>query len=71
MERKKRVTLRTIQRTQKELNRLAASSDNHLQASQVYRKSCQLDRLIVEYMKTNSQMEIIFQEDPIKLAYKK
>lgn len=71
MRRTKKVTLKAIQKTQKELNLLAASNDNELLAPKIYRKSCQLDQLIVEYMKNNAQMELIFAEDPVKTTFKK
>lgn len=56
----KRVTLKQIRKKQNELNMLATDKDNQLQNKRVYRKSCELDKLIVEYMKNNKQMEIIF-----------
>lgn len=56
----KRVTLKQIRKKQKELNTLAKDNQNELQNKKVYKKSCELDKLIVEYMKDNKQMEIIF-----------
>lgn len=56
----KKITLKQIRRKQKELNMLAANKQNELQNTIVYKKSCELDELIVEYMKHNHQLEIIF-----------
>lgn len=55
-----KITLKLIRKKQKELNVLAATNNNELQNKKVYKKSCELDKLIVEYMKKNQQMEIIF-----------
>ncbi|MZP30956.1 Spo0E family sporulation regulatory protein-aspartic acid phosphatase [Heliobacterium undosum] len=55
------VLLRRIQRKRKELDRLARKFDSrNLTSGDVYRKSCELDRLIVEYMRTNRQLELDF-----------
>ncbi|MBM7868069.1 Spo0E family sporulation regulatory protein-aspartic acid phosphatase [Heliobacterium gestii] len=55
------VLLRRIQRKRKELDRLARKFDcRNLTSGLLYRKSCELDRLIVEYMRVNRQMELDF-----------
>lgn len=53
-------SLKKIRKKQKELNNVAFEKSNNLTDSYVYKKSCELDKLIVNYMKTNHQMEIIF-----------
>ncbi|WP_170270530.1 aspartyl-phosphate phosphatase Spo0E family protein [Heliorestis acidaminivorans] len=55
------VLLRRIQRKRKELERLARrKGTDSLTTGLVYRKSCELDSLIVQYMKENRQMELDF-----------
>jgi hypothetical protein len=54
------VSLKKIRKKQQELNLEASKKDNNLADGIVYKKSCELDKLIVNYMKTNQQMEIIF-----------
>jgi hypothetical protein len=54
------VSLKKIHKKQQELNLEASKKDNNLADSLVYKRSCELDKLIVSYMKTNQQMEIIF-----------
>lgn len=54
-------SLKKIRKKQKELNNTAIERYNNLTDSYVYKKSCELDKLIVNYMKSNpQQMEIIF-----------
>lgn len=52
--------LKKIREKQKELNQLVDMKNYELQDKKVYEKSCELDRLIVEYMKNYRQVEIIF-----------
>ncbi len=52
--------LRTIRKKQRELNRLVGTAGSLEVNRDLYRKSCELDRLIVEYMKHNQQLEILF-----------
>ncbi|WP_162007861.1 aspartyl-phosphate phosphatase Spo0E family protein [Heliorestis convoluta] len=53
--------LRRIQRKRKELERLAGrKGTDKLTTGLIYRKSCELDVLIVQYMKENRQLELDF-----------
>ncbi|MBC9785659.1 MULTISPECIES: aspartyl-phosphate phosphatase Spo0E family protein [Heliobacterium] len=55
------VLLRRIHRKRKELDKLARRFDaKTLTSGAIYRKSCELDRLIAEYMRSNRQMELDF-----------
>lgn len=53
-------SLAKIRQKQKELNNTAFKRNNNLTDSIVYKKSCELDKMIVNYMRNNKQMEIIF-----------
>lgn len=56
-----KVLLRRIQRKRKELEQLARRNGlSSLTSGLVYRKSCELDRLIVQYMRANRQLELDF-----------
>ncbi len=52
--------LKKIRKKQKELVLLAQRHDSVVRG-RVYKKSCELDDLIVQYMKTNRQLEIVFE----------
>lgn len=53
--------LRQIRRKRKELERLVSQNKGgSLTSGKIYRKSCELDGLIVRYMRVNRQMELDF-----------
>ncbi|MCW2278062.1 aspartyl-phosphate phosphatase Spo0E family protein [Heliophilum fasciatum] len=52
---------RRIERKRKELDQMfRSSSETGLTTGAIYRKSCELDRLIVTYMRLNQQLELDF-----------